>query len=98
MRTHPFTSADGRRVRVVEREDGSYHLEGCDGLQYLGPGDITGPEILKLSEQGRALWNAMRDLVDAIPQETFAADPPLRSWADRAENVLEDTAPHLRPQ
>lgn len=32
--------------------------------------------------------SALRDLVDAIPDATIAADPPLVAWIDRARAVL----------
>jgi hypothetical protein len=35
-----------------------------------------------------ALTAALRDLIDAIPEQTLVDDPPLRCWVDEAERVL----------
>lgn len=65
-KTHPFTSgATGRPLSVVDDGEQEVYLETAGG-HYIGPCRETGPEILKLAEQGRALWNALDRLLTAI--------------------------------
>lgn len=81
MRTHPFTSVDGRLVRIIEPAPNLAFLETSNG-NLIGPCAITGPEILKLAEQGRTLWNALRDALEyGYP------------GAPEGRRVLEATAP-----
>jgi hypothetical protein len=66
MRTHLFDDCHGRRCRIVDSGEGLLsdpYLE-IDGIAD-SPCYITGPEILKLSKQGRVLWNALRDALEA---------------------------------
>ena len=41
-----------------------------------------------LSEQRDSLLTALRDLCDAIPDETIAEDPPLGCWVDAARAAI----------
>lgn len=69
-KTHPFTNRRGQLLRIVVDSDDVHdaYLETAGG-DYLGPCRDTGPEILKLAEQGRALWNALRWLIAAVAGE-----------------------------
>lgn len=75
LKTYPFMSQiDGRQVRLVESQphegvpqrEGSYFIESSDGA-FIDWANITGPEILKLSAQGRALWNILSKIVRHMP-------------------------------
>lgn len=98
MRTHPFTSVDGRRVVVVD--DGSFPvLKTSDGL-LVQRVNITGPEILKLAAEGRALWKALDSLLSgaaglllASPVAAPKRRADLRDIAKAALAVLDETAP-----
>lgn len=62
VRFHRFESpVSGSSVCVIERH-GRFYLEDPLGATDLCR--ITGPEILKLSEQGRALWAALNEVLD----------------------------------
>ena len=41
-----------------------------------------------LSEQRDSLLTTLRDLCDAIPDETIAKDPPLGCWVDAARAAI----------
>lgn len=93
VRTHPFQSpVSGDILRVVEAEDGQCHLETAGGT-FLEFSSITGPEILKLSSQGRALWNALSQLVAVIPPVGLGSEwDEVASARAVAAVILEDTA------
>lgn len=100
MRTYPFTDTKGRQVRIVEHDDGTY-LESIRG--YAEPFTIgvmtTGPEILKLATEGRALWDALLAVVESLGEQEvsgFAKEP-----VERALSILRATAPtfdHNEPE
>jgi hypothetical protein len=46
-------------------------------------------EIQVIREQRDVLLVALRDLCDAIPDSTIAADPPLGAWLNIARVVIE---------
>lgn len=83
-RTHPFYDSSNRLFRVAE-SDGVFSLEDGEG-DLVDRCYITGPEILKLSEQGRRLWEALDGLLRA---DTPAAYDRAHSLARVA---LEQTA------
>ena len=78
------------RHGTVDRNDGR-------GRQCTGSHSFTPQEREAFFQQKRAeilqasapnLLSALRDLCDAIPDETVAADPPLGVWVDRARAVI----------
>ena len=87
-----FRQSDRRYINSLNRHATPAHLETSDGT-YLGPCQFTGPEILRLAEQGRALWNALSQLLAVIPPL-----PPGLEWDEAASaravaaSVLGDTA------
>jgi hypothetical protein len=99
MRTHPFTSVDGHLLRVIERSEGDVRLE-TSRADALGLCRITGPEILKLSEQGRALWNALSRLAgefDHIEDDLDLGEDRLRAALGTARETLSKTATTFDP-
>jgi len=86
LRSHPFISpVSGNLVRMVESEDGHCNLETLSGV-FLEWSRIT-VEILKLAEQGRALWEALSELCSV-------GRPLLKFYPEfvRAGIVLDQTA------
>jgi len=48
--------------------------------------------------QPSAVAIALRDLIDAIPESTLEADPPLRAWVNYAEEALRGAEGRAAPQ
>jgi hypothetical protein len=100
MRTHLFDDCHGRRCRIVDSGEGLLsdpYLE-IDGIAD-SPCYITGPEILKLSEQGRALWNALDKVLTATaalllasPGSASKRRDDLREIGKGANDLLSRTA------
>jgi hypothetical protein len=82
--THPFETQDGRRARIV---DGPVPYLEVNGVK-AGTCFITGPEILKLASEGRALWNALNRLVEDFEDPVGPGTLALRT----AKTILSSTA------
>lgn len=68
----------------------------CDeNAEFIAHARSDVPDLLDALEASearvKALGAALRDLIDAIPAETLAADPPLGAWCEVAESVLRST-------
>jgi len=94
VQAHSFLTSDGARARVSDARDPHLEVNGVT----LEPCYITGPEILKLAEQGRALREALLVLLTnpghhyakmaaraALDQtaSTFGQDESGAGWASR---------------
>jgi hypothetical protein len=108
MRTYPFASpVNGELVRIVEPDDGECVLETSGGAR-ISHARITGPEILKLSEQGAQLWKALDGMLSAAAGLLLASPvavpkrrADLQDIAKGALAVLDQTAPtfdHNEPE
>jgi hypothetical protein len=107
IKTHPISVPNGRLYVVVDRGDGEPTLETSAGTR-VGYCDVTGPEILKLAEGGRALWNALdgvltaaAGLLMASPVAAAKRKDDLREISASALSVLNATAPlfdHNEPE
>lgn len=82
--TYPFISeVSGNLVRVMKSPGHVPVLETSGGL-FIEYAAITGPEILKLSSQGRELWRVCKQLVKVA----YAAG--LRDAQGQPDGPLED--------